>query len=301
MSDILWITGAAGFTGRHLIAEVRQRGDAVIVGIDVPGRVPAGVDLSLPLDLTDAAAVSRAAALHPPRWVVHLAGRMPPAAASDMWQANVGGTVGLLLGLRDGGCRGTRVVTIGSAAEYARGAPDPINELSPCGGGSAYGNTKIAQTLTALELGRRCDLAVVVARPFNLIGPGLPESLVAGALARQLVNVETGGTIAVGNIHTERDFVDVRDAVRAYWLLAGHTELTGVYNVASGVGVSIATLIDLMSRAADRTVKTEVDPARLRPDDPLRVVGDASSLMRATGWQPQIELADSIRDLLAGL
>ncbi len=173
MTGVLWITGVSGFTGRHLVRFLRQSGASVrIIGVDIDVGAAADLDAAHAIDLTDAEAVAALAGREPPDWVIHLAGLMPPAAESEMWRANVGGTVGLLLGLREGSRR-LRIVSVGSAAEYAPRAPSPLTETAPCGGASSYGNTKLVQSLTCLWLAAECRVDALVARTFNLIGPGL--------------------------------------------------------------------------------------------------------------------------------
>jgi GDP-4-dehydro-6-deoxy-D-mannose reductase len=267
-----------------------------IVGIDVNEAVQSDVDAQHRLDLNDSASVMKLALAEPPRWVIHLAGLMPPSAEPEMWRANVGGTVGLLAGLRLADCRQTRIVSIGSAAEYARDAGNPISEEAPCGGASAYGNSKLAQSLTCLRLAADAGLSTLVARPFNLIGPGLSTNLVVGSLIRQFAS--TAPSIQVGNTDTARDFIDVRDAARAYWLLALDGQIGEIYNVSSGAAVRIADLLTLLSRITGHTPRIETDPARIRPDDTSVVVGDSVKLRSATPWRPDIDLERSVRDML---
>src|SRR6266581_7673337 len=133
MTGVLWVTGVSGFTGRHLVRFLRRAGASVrIVGVDIDVGATADLDAAHAIDLTNAEAVAALARREPPDWVIHLAGLMPPAAESEMWRVNVGGTVGLLLGLREGSRR-LRIVSIGSAAEHAPSAPSPRIETGQFG------------------------------------------------------------------------------------------------------------------------------------------------------------------------
>jgi GDP-4-dehydro-6-deoxy-D-mannose reductase len=221
---------------------------------------------------------------------------MPPAAESEMWRANVGGTVGLLLGLREGSRR-LRIVSVGSAAEYAPFAPSPLTETSPCGGASLYGNTKLVQSLTCLWLAAECRVDVLVARTFNLVGPGLPPRLIAGSLVHQFL--AAAEEVHVGNVHTARDFIDVRDAVRAYWLLVQQGKSGGIYNVSSDNSVSVREMLDTLSRVSGHSPRIRIDPSRVRVNDPASVYGDSTRLREATRWVPTISLEQSLRDMLA--
>lgn len=299
MTEILWVTGVSGFSGRHLVRFVRSLPDAPrVVGLDVRPARECDADALHVVDLSDAAAVEALASPAPPRWVIHLAGLMPPAPDGEMWRANVGGTAGLLVGLRRAGARDTRIVSIGSAAEYSLTAPGPVREDAPTGSASPYGTTKLAQTLMCLHLGVESGFRPVVARPFNLIGPGLSPRLVAGSLVKQFVEAGDRGTIRAGNTHTARDFVDVRDAVRAYWLLATSDRAAGIYNVCSGRPTRIEHLFDLLSRITGQSPRIERDPTRVRSGDPVEVFGDPTRLREATGWNPEIALEASLRDML---
>jgi len=297
MTGVLWITGVSGFTGRHLVRFLRQSGASVrIIGLDIDVGAAADLDAAHALDLTNSEGVAALAGREPPDWVIHLAGLMPPAAESEMWRANVGGTVGLLLGLRQGNRR-VRIVSIGSAAEYAPFAPSPLTETSPCGGASLYGNSKLVQSLTCLWLAAECRVDVLVARTFNLIGPGLPPRLIAGSLVHQFL--AAAEEVNVGNVHTARDFIDVRDAVRAYWLLVQQGKSGGIYNVSSDNPVSVREMLDTLSRVSGRSPRIRIDASRVRANDPASVFGDSTRLREATRWVPTISLEQSLRDMLA--
>ena len=298
MNHVVWITGAAGFTGRHLTAFLHSLPDRPrLIGLDVRAATVPQLDALRVIDLADTAAVRALAAEHPPTVVIHLAGLLPPAGEAEMWRANVGATASLLHALHAARTPIARFVSIGSAAEYSRDAASPLREDAPCAGASGYGVTKVAQTLLCQHLGSAFDIPVATARPFNLIGPGLPDRFVAASLLRQFV---TAGDepVRVGNTHTARDFVDVRDVVRAYWLLATIPGATGVFNVCSGTPTSVERLVQLLREVSRRSTRVETDPTRVRPDDPVKVYGDPARLHDATGWRPEISLERSLRDML---
>jgi GDP-4-dehydro-6-deoxy-D-mannose reductase len=138
---------------------------------------------------------------------------------------------------------------------------------------------------------------VLIARTFNLVGPGLPPHLIAGALVHQFL--AAAEEIRVGNIHTARDFIDVRDAVRAYWLLVRRGQPGGIYNVSSGIPVSVREVLDVLSRVSGRSPCIRIDPSRVRVNDPVSVYGDSTRLREATQWAPTISLEQTLRDMLA--
>lgn len=294
---IIWITGAAGFSGRHLIRFLRQLpGPLRLVGFDLRPNAPEGLDAYHAVDLGDGAKLRELAETETPDRVIHLAGVLPPAAEADLWRVNVGGTMNLLHALAGTKARSVRFLTVGSAAEYVNLSNGKIRETHAAGGASPYGRTKWAQSTLALAFGAQNKMKVTVARTFNLVGPGVPQSLVPGALCAQFSNGQQD--IKVGNLKPERDFIDIRDAVAAYWAICEKGEPGSIYNVCTGKTASIKNLVDLFCECAPgpkRRVQSET--ARSRKNDFNRVCGDNSRL-RKLGCQPQIALKQSVCDML---
>ena len=141
---------------------------------------------------------------------------------------------------------------------------------------------------------------VVLVRPFNLIGPRQPEVLVTSSIARQIAQAERagGGVVRVGNTTSKRDYVDVRDAVRAYVTVAEDRSLRGVYNVCSGRSISIRQCLDFLLSQSRVTVTIEHDPGRARAHDIEEQVGSPVRLAAATGWSPRIPIEESLVALL---
>ena len=299
MSRTLWITGAAGFTGRHMLEYASGLGQRPrIVALDIASSMSDCADVFFSVDITDAEAVAQVARREPPTWVMHLAGAMPPATESEMMHSNVKGTAGLLAGLVVGGCRGTRVVSVGSAAEYLQLHPGPVDESAPVGGASAYGRIKWIQSLAALGANKGTGLVTMVVRPFNLLGPGLPSRLVAGRICEQFAVEGELAEITVRNTTSARDFIDVRDAVKAYWLLAERGLAGEVYNVCSGVARTVQDLLDICSEISGKSPRIVIEPEETPSNAPPVVCGDYSRLHAATGWRPSIELRKSLADML---
>ena len=292
----IWITGAAGFTGRHLIRFLRALPEPVeLIGFDLRPEAPEGLDLYHPLDLGDAAKLREAAEAQTPDRVIHLAGLLPPAAEADLWRVNVAGTLNLLQALDAAKNPALRFVTVGSAAEYTNYGTSRIREDHSAGGASPYGRTKWAQSTLALAFGAERKMKVMVARTFNLIGPGTPLSLVPGALCAQFLNGEA--EVKVGNLKPERDFIDIRDAVAAYWAICEKGTPGNIYNVSTGKTVSIKALVELFRKNAPVTKQVRQEAARARKNDFNRVCGDNRKLL-ALGCCPAISLKQSVCDML---
>jgi GDP-4-dehydro-6-deoxy-D-mannose reductase len=294
------ITGAAGFSGQHLVKYLRKVTPKLrVVGLDQEGNCREEIDAFYEMDLNRAETLPDLVRKEKPQWVIHLAAVMPPAEEGKMWKVNVGGTVNLIRGLASLSGSRVRVVCIGSAAEYNASPEGLMSENSPDGGESVYGKAKWAQTSLARLLGRQLAIPVIIARPFNLVGPGLPQNWVAAEMCRQVF--ENKGEIHLGNLDSERDFIDVRDAVEAYWLLATTGKAGEIYNVSSGKPIRIRDLLSILTEIQTATCTVKMDPERIRTGDLLKVFGDNRKLKTATGWEPRISLRKSLQDMLAEL
>jgi GDP-4-dehydro-6-deoxy-D-mannose reductase len=295
------VTGASGFAGRWLRAELERAGHLVVAA---PGHRE--------LDLAGSPDLRSLFTSEAPDAVAHLAGMaFAPDAANDpelAIQVNAGGTHAVFSALDAVGSRAAVLVT-SSADVYGRfEASDlPIAETLPSRATAAYGKSKIEQEKVALVAAARRP--VVITRAFNHIGPGQREVFVAPALAHRVLEFRAGRSTAVpvGNIHVRRDLTDVRDVVRAYRLLI-EALVDGrvppdrpIYNVASGGSVEIRRVLEILCDLAGVEAVTEVEPSLVREGDPADVRGDASALRELTGWVPTISLETSLADLLVSL
>jgi GDP-4-dehydro-6-deoxy-D-mannose reductase len=303
------VTGVTGFVGGHLVGFLRrEHPEAEIFGLALPsgGLVVPGRVRLLEADLEDASAVIAAVERSRPDRVVHLAGQ---SSVHQSWQdpagtlrANLVGSLHLLEALRR--LQGaTRVLLVGSAEEYGAADParQPLGEDAPLAPRSPYAVSKMAQGFLALEYCRTFGMHALRTRTFPHTGPGRGELFAESSFARQVAEAELGlrpPVIEVGNLDAVRDFSDVRDVVRAYWMLLDRGAPGGVYNVCSGTGVRIRQLLERLIALARVPLEVRVDPARLRPADIPVLVGDPSLLRGATGWSPRIGLDTTLLDLL---
>jgi GDP-4-dehydro-6-deoxy-D-mannose reductase len=290
------VVGAAGFVGQHLSSALAQAQWEVVGG----GRSGAPHGWShewVSCDLRSPEKVAKALAEAAADTIFQVAAPAP-GDFEALLDVQVAGTARLLDAVHASG-RAARVVTVGSAAEYGsvQAGELPVDETVPLRPVSLYGVTKVAQTLVALRPG----VDAIVARLFNISGPGEPRSLVSGAFASQIAELERdgrGGPIAVGDLTPERDFVDVRDAAGALVALAERGVPGEMYNVCSGVPTSIGEVLELLTGQATVSVEPRFDPARAARTDVPRMVGSAAKLARATGWAPRISLERTLADVL---
>lgn len=198
-----------------------------------------------------------------------------------------------------------RTLVVTSNEVYGLLNPDdlPVDEQTPFRPNSPYGVSKVAQDMMALQYWNSHGLPTVRVRSFNHIGPGQSDDFVASAFARQIAEIEAGlraPEVTVGNLETQRDFTDVRDVVAAYWSALRLGAPGDVYNLGRGEAHSIRWVLETLLDLAAIQVSIVSDPARLRPSDVPISRCDNRKLVQATGWQPMIDIRDSLADLLDG-
>lgn len=304
------VTGAGGFVGRWLCRELASAGwlvTATTLG-DAPRSAESGVEWRHE-DLADGRAAADAVDAARPDAVFHLAGmafvleagRDPDRAL----RVNVGSAVRLLAALQERRAAGVvdpAVVVVGSAEQYGRREPDsmPLLETDECRPRSMYAATKQAQEVFALEAFRAGGLRVIATRSFNHSGVGQSPKFLLPALVGRVRAMQAAGgeEIAIGNTETVRDFLHVHDVVRAYIALAERGVAGEIYNVCSGDGVRIGTLVEEVCRLAGVAPRLVPDPALQRPADIPASVGSNAKLRAHTGWVPARARADIITDLL---
>lgn len=302
MSATVLITGVNGFCGRHLATHLSAAGYRV-AGLDRDRGSTPGPDFHQ-ADVTDAQALQAILKATRPDIVFHLAALLNPRLPYDaLHQVNVLGTLNLLDAVRTV-CPQATILVTSTSAVYGRVRSEelPIAESQPFRPSTPYAVTKIAQEMLAYQQFATHGLRVVCTRTFNLVGPGESPAFAASAFARQIAEIELGRrdpVLTVGNLESVRDFTDVRDAVRAYRLLAEAAEPGSVFNVCSGRGTPIAQVLDiLLSLSSVRGIAVQVDPARFQAADVPVQVGDPSRITAATGWSSAIGLEQTLADLL---
>lgn len=304
------ITGIAGFAGSHL-AELALGQGAAVVGTVLPGAPTDNLaavrqDLvTVPCDLTLPGAAATVLAEVRPDRVFHLAGASVVgtswARRADVLRTNLEGTFQLLEGLR---AHPVPCLLVSSGEVYgpAPEATQPIPEGRPPAPVSPYALSKACQELYAGYYARAERVPVVIVRAFNHTGPRQAPGFVWSDIARQVAAIEKGLTppvLEIGTVTTRRDFTDVRDMVRAYWLLLDRAAPGEVYNAASGRARSIREVLDGFLGLAGRSIEVRPTAERVRPVDLPLLLGDASRLRALTGWAPRIPFEESLADVLA--
>ncbi len=300
------ITGICGFVGTHLAAHLLAMG-AEVFGINLKNHNddphPEGRHPHVLIgDVTDAGFLESTLKDIDPTQVFHLAGVLggAPGGSDVQYATNVVGTVRVLEALRATGLA-PWILIASTSAIYGPPAHLPIDEEQGFSPLTHYAASKAAQEMVGIQYHRAYGMCIVRTRTFNLVGPRQSPSLLPSDLARQVALAELGGPLVlrVGNLAPRRDFLDVRDAVRAYALLAGSGRPGEVYNVCSGRSYSVQECVDVILALARVPLKVEVEPSRVRPVDISDQVGSWERLQGATGWRPGIPFHQSLADLLA--
>jgi len=302
MTKTVLITGSAGFTGRYMceyLAGLKNR--PKIVGIDVIDGAECNCDCYYSLDLGNDKRLFDIIEDIKPDIIIHLAGTFGIDDPQGIYRVNVLSIAALLEAARLH-TPDVTFITTGSAAEYGRIDEKmlPADENNPCNPVMPYGLSKLMATQLAMYYHRVHNIDTMVVRPFQLIGKGVTTRLAPGAFAAQLCSVikEGMGVIKVGNLESSRDFLAVEDAVEAIWTLCEKPAPGEIFNLCSGIPTKISNLLNMMIVYCNADVKIEVDQARLRGKKDVSVVyGSYKKLKNYCGWQPKIELDNSVRTM----
>lgn len=289
------VTGISGFVGRHLQQHLTERGWHVY-GLDVRSEKK---DVFVG-DLTNRTEISRVITECKPDVVFHLAGVIKSETPEIFYRVNLQGTLSLFDAIIASEYR-PRVIVASSSAVYGRTSGEkPITERMQLHPVTDYAVSKVAQEVAALRYYDSYALPVMIVRMFNLLGPGQPADLACSAFARQIALAEQGGKteIVTGNLDARRDFVDVRDAVRAFEMIAQKGRPGQIYNVCSERGVAIKKCLSEMMSMSTKQLSAKVDADRVQKNDVPVQVGGYQKLHNATGWSPKISLKQSLSDLL---
>ncbi len=290
-----FITGISGFVGRHLREELLREGWDVY-GFDIR---PAGENVFVG-DLSDRALLSQVMLDCQPDAVFHLAGIIKSPDPQAYYTSNLFGTLNLLDAVMQMERRPKVVLASSSAVYGLTKSARPITERSPLRPVTEYAVSKVGQETAALRYHYAFGLDVVIARMFNLLGPGQSPDLACSAFARQiaLAEISEQDEIVTGNLDAKRDFVDVRDAACAFALLAEKGDAGQAYNVCSGNAVAIQGCLQEMMSQSQKQLSARIDAARVQKNDVPVQVGSFQKLHKAAGWNPRIPLNESLADLL---
>jgi len=303
------VTGASGFVGSWLLHELNKR--RLELGTELTVLTAGQSDVSdWKTEIADREQVATLIRDCRPTAIIHLAAIAAPGDARKMpqraWDVNFQGTMNLAYAVMEYAPE-ARFVFVGSSEAYGASFVDaakvPIKETAALKPMNVYGATKAAADILIGQLAYD-GLKAIRFRPFNHTGPGQTVDYVVPAFAKQLAEIVSGvgvPRISVGNLSAYRDFLDVRDVVRAYADAALNDVtsevLGGVFNLSSGRPVQIQSILDMLIELSGSDVDVEVDPQRLRGSEIAVAAGDNKAAFEALGWKPEIDLRRTLGDV----
>jgi len=305
------ITGISGFVGSHLAEFMLEKKENVFGTIRYRSRmenieaIKDKIEL-LECDIKDAVAIRELIEKVRPDRIYHLAAQSYVKASwtspTETFMTNVNGTLNLFEAIRAAKIN-PKILLTGSSEEYGLVNKNelPIKETNPLRPFSPYAVSKISQDYLGYQYFKSYNMQIIRTRAFNLTGPRRGDVFVDSNFAKQIVMIEKKmiePVIKVGNLEAYRDFIDVRDVVRAYWLAMNKCDIGEVYNIASGKATRIRDILDMLIKISGVKVDVRQDPQRMRPSDEPIIQGDNTKFMEKTGWQPEITLERSLKDLL---
>jgi GDP-4-dehydro-6-deoxy-D-mannose reductase len=306
------ITGGGGFAGSYLAEYLREQEMEVVAhvapGDDLAGLAPIISRIHVErADIRDGARLSDILRATKPDHVYHLAAVTSPAGSlqkpEETYDVNFFGTLSLLTAIRESGLD-CRFLFVSSPEVYGIVAADelPLREEASLRPVNPYGGSKAACELLVLQFFRSYGLQGVIARPFNHTGPRQSDAFVCSGLARQAAEIRLGmrsPVMKVGNLSASRDFSDVRDIVRGYFLLLSKGRAGEVYQLCSGRPVSIGAVLDCLRVVVSTPFEIIVDPSRAHGQGATSVWGVADKASSEVGWKPKYPLQTTLRDVVS--
>lgn len=309
------ITGITGFVGSHLAEMIlRDHPEWEVHGTKrwrSPRENLSKIEESITLhdcDLTDISSLIRVLDNVKPDRIFHLAAQsyvmMSYRAPTATIDSNVNGTINLFEALRTLG-QDPLIHACSSSEVYGqvRDEDIPIDEETPFRPASPYAVSKVGEDMAGYMYHHAYGLKIIRTRMFTHSGARRGEVFVDSAFSRQVARIEAGlqePFLSVGNLDSVRTFADVRDVVRAYWLLLEKCPPGEVYNIGGETTMTIGEMLDLlltMTHLKDQ-IEVRVDPALLRPADVTNQVPSSDKFKMATGWKPEIAYERTLLDML---
>ncbi len=302
------ITGAFGFVGRVAASYFGEMypNDTIICADVVVPKVGAGGPIdACELDLTSYCAVESLIRKYCPSRVLHLAGKSSVAASieqpADTINTNVCALTNLLEAIRVNNLK-SRIIVVSSSDIYGRSENNGLRiEADLPNPGSPYAASKLASEIISRQFSLHYGMDIIIARPFNHTGAGQPDNFVLPSFAKKLIGIKYAGgpfEVKTGDVSVSRDFLDVKDVIRAYHALFERGISGEVYNIASGEAIPLRSIIERMAQFLAIGVEIKEDPALYRKSDMPILVGSNRKIFEQTGWRREIPLDSTLKEML---
>ncbi|MFZ2656387.1 MAG: GDP-mannose 4,6-dehydratase [Victivallales bacterium] len=293
------ITGINGYIGIQLQKLLLKRQNKVF-GIDIKSNNCIGEECFYVNDILDTDGLNKIFKKVKPDVIYHLAGIIKSDNPLNLYEANVKGTLSLFEAIVSLGLK-PKVFIPGSSAVYGKDEKNrKLVELSPLVPCTSYGTSKLLQEEVAQYYSRTYSIPVYIARTFNIIGPGNSINLACSEFARQIALAEKSGKkeLHTGTLSNRRDFIDIRDAVNAYYLIVNRGKAGNIYNVCSGKCMAVKECLDILIKHADFKMNIITDKIKIQKNDLPIQVGSPEKIYRETGWESEISVDESLKDCL---
>lgn len=307
------ITGFSGFVSRYFLEMLESFGEAVsVLGIDI--NEPDYDFKSFqyvkcqfsPIDLLNKDEIDNAIYNFQPNYILHLASFSSVAYSWKNPVASFTNNTTIFLNLLEQvkmlglDCR---IISVGSSEEYGdvSEADIPLKENAFLNPVSPYAVARVSQELLSKVYVNGYDLDIVLTRSFNHIGPRQKDIFVISSFVKKIIEIKhkkAEPKITTGNLDIIRDFLDVRDVVRAYYDILHNGRKGEIYNICSGEGTSLRKIITMISDIVGVDIETITDPNLVRPNDNKIIIGDNTKIKSEINWKPEISLERSLGDIV---
>ena len=308
----IFITGIDGFVGGHLINQfISQKYELFGTGFQFYDDMITNINNNKvnikKIDILNKSALTKFINEVKPDGIIHLAAQSQiPLSWSNTdltFDVNIKGTNNLLRSVIDCQLEKIPILIVGAAAQYGhvKSNGQKITENDSFAPDNPYAVSKCSADLIAYQYSISHNLKIVRVRPFTHIGPGQKENFVCSEFAKKIVMIEYGlrkNVIKVGNIDIIRDFLDVRDVVKAYQIIIENSLAGEVYNVCSGIGTSIKKILEILNNQSNKKLKIIVDKTKFRKNEALAIIGNNEKLKKELLWEPAYTLENTLKDIL---
>lgn len=302
------ITGISGFAGQHLATYLQSKNIEVVgTFLNTGINTECGIKV-YKCDINDKQQVDYVLKDYKPDYIFHLAG---PSFIADAWEREedmfqtINYGTKILLQSASSYAHNSSLLYVSSADVYGDFCELnlPLTEITSPRPTNPYGYAKACTELLCLEYAKKFDLKIVIARPFNHTGPGQKEHFFCPSMAKQINSISKGFSkprVSIGNLEVERDFLDVRDVVSAYFDLATKGNKGQIYNICSGKTIKLKHILDymLVKLKLHEEVSIDIDPAKIRKDEKAKIVGNSEKISKEIGWAPVYEFESTLDSLL---
>jgi len=311
------LTGASGFVAYHFLNYLNSLNEKIeVLGLDInkPSDIENYNFLNISLrfiniNLLNYHELENELNSFLPDYIIHLAAY---SSVAKSWEApiesflnNTNIFLNIIEIIRKNNIK-CRFLSVGSSEEYGNVSPDfvPINETLPLNPVSPYAVARVSQEMLSKCYVSSYNLDIILTRSFNHIGPRQRDIFVIPSFVKQILEKIKSGQInniclSTGDISIIRDFLDVRDVVKAYYMLLEKGVSGELYNICSGAGYSIKEIINMLCDKLKINISLEVDKNKIRPGDNKIIIGDNSKIKKITGWKPEISIKESLDDIIA--